>query len=82
MSDLQERLARALPYYHEGTSHEAERFNPPWSRCQKCGVRLGRPERERTMTTIEPLSAEEIAGLREYHVPVRVWRGSATWIVL
>jgi hypothetical protein len=33
------------------------------------------------MTTIEPLSTEEIAGLREYHVPVRVWRGSATWIV-
>ncbi len=39
MSDLQERLARALPYYHEGTSHEAELFySVAWWRCRKCGV--------------------------------------------
>ena len=39
MSDLQERLVKALPYYHEGTSHEAELFySVEWWRCQKCGV--------------------------------------------
>lgn len=39
MTDLQERLAKALPYYQEGTEHESELFySVAWWRCRKCGV--------------------------------------------